>query len=623
MKINLINAVKYFFPNPSLEMVYFEAVANSIDAGANLIEIDINIGSFSDIGSFTIDIIDNGEGFTDRNFKKFSNLLEIEEDSHKGIGRLVFLNYFKKVEVSSIFDGRKRSFVLSGTFDGENKKSLEPNQPNQTILSFKGYSKGKIKTYDYLKPDTIKKDLLQHFFPLLYNLKVEKKDLRIVIRLETKEPNLDQGFFSDIKELIVSQIPEMTLIPFEAMNISMFDKFDLYYSIKVITDPTSVITALCVDGRTIPVEILSKGGLPQGYECIFLLYSKLFDGKTNASRQELKMDEAEFNSIKKVFGQKVAEILNEKLPQIQERNKKTTESLNDRFPHLAGYFDDNPIGLIDRNVSLDTAQRKFFNAQKDILDSSSLSEEQFYKSLEISSRLLTEYILYRNIIIQKLKSIDKNNDEADIHNIIVPKRKTFIKDNFASDIFNNNAWLLDDKYMSYTTILSDKDMDLLLKEILLDGESVEKDETRPDIALVFSSDPKETSSKLNVVIVELKKLGLSLVKKEEVLSQLRQRARKLMKYFPNRIQRIWFYGIVDFDKEFIRSLKEDNFLEVFSKDLYFYKEINVMPDYNENMKVPTGVNILSFDAFLEDAEVRNSTFLNILKSEIKEKANKE
>ncbi len=133
MKINLINAVKYFFPNPSLEMVYFEAVANSIDAGANLIEIDINIGSFSDIGSFTIDIKDNGEGFTDKNFKKFSNLLEIEEDSHKGIGRLVFLNYFKKVEVSSIFDGRKRTFVLSGTFDGENKKSLEPNQPNQTI----------------------------------------------------------------------------------------------------------------------------------------------------------------------------------------------------------------------------------------------------------------------------------------------------------------------------------------------------------------------------------------------------------------------------------------------------------------------------------------------------------
>ena len=32
MKANLSNVAKHFFPNPSLEMVYFEAIANSIDA---------------------------------------------------------------------------------------------------------------------------------------------------------------------------------------------------------------------------------------------------------------------------------------------------------------------------------------------------------------------------------------------------------------------------------------------------------------------------------------------------------------------------------------------------------------------------------------------------------------
>ncbi len=34
--------------------------------------------------------------FVDRNFEKFSNLLEIEEKDHKGVGRLVYLNYFQK-----------------------------------------------------------------------------------------------------------------------------------------------------------------------------------------------------------------------------------------------------------------------------------------------------------------------------------------------------------------------------------------------------------------------------------------------------------------------------------------------------------------------------------------------
>ncbi len=43
MKINLKQAVRYFFNNPSLELVYVEAVANSIDAGATKIDIEIEI----------------------------------------------------------------------------------------------------------------------------------------------------------------------------------------------------------------------------------------------------------------------------------------------------------------------------------------------------------------------------------------------------------------------------------------------------------------------------------------------------------------------------------------------------------------------------------------------------
>ncbi len=90
-----------------------------------------------------------------------------------------------------------------------------------------------------------------------------------------------------------------------------------------------------------------------------------------------------------------------------------------------------------------------------------------------------------------------------------------------------------------------------------------------------------------------------------------------MAHYGTRIQRIWFYGIVDFDKEFIRSLKEEKYLEVFSNDQYYYKELDIIPDYDENKLIPIGVNILSFDAFLKDAEVRNSTFLTILKEGLK------
>jgi len=617
MKINLNNAVKYFFPNPSLEMVYYEAIANAIDAGATKIDIHIKIEALSKTETFNIEISDNGNGFIDRNFEKFSNLLEIEEKDHKGVGRLVYLNYFKKVEIESVFDEKKRLFELTGVFDGENKVEEAQGETNKTVLNFKQYNKEKIKSYDYVKPNSIKKSILLHFYPLFYSYKVDKKDLIITVNLTTKEPNIQYDFYTDKKEIIVSQIPELELITFKAEGIDLFEEFNLYYSVQTNENmESSTITALCVDGRTLPVEVLSKDGLPKGYEIIFLLYSNLFTGKVNASRQEINMDEEELRVIKKIFGEKIAEILNEKIPAIQETNNKTTTSLIDRYPHLNGFFEINSVGLIDRSQSLEIAQKKFFNAQKEVLEASDITDEVYERSLELSSRVLTEYVLYRNIIIDKLKKVDKTSSEADIHNLIVPMRSKLSKDTFHNDLFTNNAWLLDDKYMSYTTILSDKDMGEVLDNIVIESDTKEKIDKRPDLAIIFSNDPTE-AKKVDVVIVELKKMGIGLAKKEEVTSQLRQRARKLLLHFPNKIQRIWFYGIVDFDDEFKVSLLEDKYIELFSCGTVFYKEQPIIIDLETKTEIPVGLYVLSFDAFLKDAEVRNSTFLNLLKEELK------
>ena len=77
--------------------------------------------------------------------------------------------------------------------------------------------------------------------------------------------------------------------------------------------------------------------------------------------------------------------------------------------------------------------------------------------------------------------------------------------------------------------MRDQRMSDLLKHIASEeGE----DQTRPDIAIVFSSDP-QADSKVSVVMVELKKQGLPLAKNEEVISQLKQRARKLLTYVVN------------------------------------------------------------------------------------------
>ena len=64
MKINISKAIKQFFPNPSLEMVYFEAIANSLDAEAKNINVVISLQSFDKAKTLEIKIDDNGNEFT-------------------------------------------------------------------------------------------------------------------------------------------------------------------------------------------------------------------------------------------------------------------------------------------------------------------------------------------------------------------------------------------------------------------------------------------------------------------------------------------------------------------------------------------------------------------------------
>lgn len=620
MKTNLSNASKHFFPNPSLEMVYFEAIANSIDANATEIKIDIKIKAFLEVDTFKLEITDNGDGFTDENFRKFSILMENESESHKGLGRLVYLSYFEKVEIASSFEGKTRFFKLSDNFDGEFNINETPLNKNQTSLKFIKYTKDKIKSYDYLKPISLKKSIIEHFYPLFYTLKSEGKELEIKINLDVTEANPDQVFSSESRSIRISELPELEMVEIPAEGLDLFENFQLFYSIKTTDEIIKPITALCVDGRTIAVDVLSKGGIPPGYEMIFLLYSNLFTGKVNPSRQELKMTESELKTTKRLFGKKIGELIHAAVPKIQEQNNETVKALENRYPHLMGFFKEDAVGLIDRTETLENAQNIFFKAQKDILEATHLTDTQYEKSLDVSARLLTEYILYRNIIIDKISEININDSESAIHNLIVPMRTHFRSGTKMNDVYNNNAWILDDKYMSYTTILSDLEMTNLLKEISLDEESVIDDESRPDIAIVFSNNPADLSvQKFDVVVVELKRLGLKLAKKEELVSQLKQRARKLLQHYPDRIQRIWFYGIIDFDDEFIRALKEEDYLEVYSGGKYFYKESNIIPDKNKpDLKVPIGLNLISFDSLVLDAKSRNNTFLEILKEGLKE-----
>lgn len=606
MKVKLSQAVKMFFGSSSLEMVYFEAIANALDANATEIDIKISAKAFNQPETLQIEISDNGEGFTDERYRKFSKLFDVEESSHKGLGRLVYLCYFDDVKVSSYYNKtKKREFDFSEGFEEEKYKITDIKEHlSGTTFKMSGYTLQKIAKGDFIHPKKLKHRILEEFYARLFQLKKDEVSIKITLQatIEGKQSN---------ESIDNSDIPEFTMLQLDS-SINLIDKFDLYYSIKEV-DPSdsSLIAAITVDQRTVKVDLISNENLPTGYEMVFLLYSDFFKGKIDAARQNLTISPQELRDIQDLFRKEVASIIESKIPKLKSRNTEVRKGLINRYPHLSGYFDSQNIGYISRNDILRKAQEQFFKEQKELLDASSLTEEQYEKSIELSSRALTEYVLFRQLTIEKLRKSTDKDSEAELHKLFASMRKDgkFDKKDAINDLYRNNAWLLDDKYMTYETVLSDREMGELI-QVITDEE--DHDDNRPDIALIFSNNP-ENQKPFDVVIVELKKRGISLEENLKVVTQLEKRARKLMKHYNNQIQRIWFYGVIEFNED-VETHLAGEYTELYSCGKMYYRETNVAISLNPKIVLPIGVFIWDIDAVVEDANARNSTFLNLIKS---------
>jgi hypothetical protein len=616
MKLDTNYALKLFFPNSAFIQIYFEAVANAFDAGAS--EIDINIstdGELRDTEHLVITISDNGVGLTPERYGKFKEIKEPTDPDHKGLGRLVYLRYFSAIRIESYYDKTKRMFIFTDTFDGESTKEHVSGQNFAgTKLTFKSFIGDRIKTYEDLKPASLKDRLMEQFLPRLIEMKKAEKQFKISIKLNTESPNPRHNFFPDEESLSLEDIPEFKQKTIKDKRLDAFSDINISYLVRKNEGLKENLTAVCIDGRTIRLKLLQPNTIPVNYSVIFLIESDMFTGKSDNSRQKLVLpNDVSETAFFKRLRKEISQILNKEIPEIKKRNIATRKQLLDRYPHLFGFFDEDIVGLINRDEAIEIAQKKFFKDQKEILDSDSLDDSKFKKSLNIASRTLTEYILYRELIIKRLGEIKETEDEIKIHNLFVPRYKIFQEDDFINNLYSNNAWLLDDKFMTFRTILSEARMEDIFKAITLE-EDQERDDGRPDIAMIFSGDPSDQKN-VDVVVVELKKRKVDAKENLYAVTQLVQRARKLVAHC-NNIQRVWYYAVIEIDDELSQTLQAMNWIPLFSKDKVFYQDFKVQNPDGQTVLAPTF--LLSYNAIIMDAAARNHTFLEILKNDIQQ-----
>ena len=615
MEIDVNYAARVLFGQSAFVQIYYEAIANAFDANANSVDIVITSDGLLNSKQLEISIADNGEGFTDERYERFRRLTEPRDALHKGLGRLVYLRYFEGVHVTSVYGGKKRTFVFRNPFDGKYELSEPlPSEPNGTTLRFVNFKGIKLRAYDDIKPSVLKKEIVGQFLPLLHGKRKSGSDFSIRVEIKTP-PRPQHDLFPDRQVINASDVPILKSMTFQDEELPV--EISMYYWLQQDASERRLTTAVNVDGRTVPIKLINHAAVPIQTSALFLFESDLFIGMSDSARQRLNLPVSiQEATLVRVLRRRMSALLNKEVPEIEQTNKSIRQQFENKYPHLLGLFEESVVGLIDSDDALEKAQALFFKKQKEVLDGDVLSDSVFEKSLEISSRTLAEYVLYRELIIKRLAAMTSENQEEDVHNLIIRKRKVVSQDDLLESIYSNNVWLLDDRYMTFRTVLSERKMHEVIQAITLTDE-VPRDDGRPDISLIFSADPEGTN-KVDVVMVELKKRKVD--DKENIFSsvQLTDRARALVKYLPN-IQKIWYYGIIEIDDKQAEKLEDMNFTPQFCRGgRSFHQDFSTRAPDGSRVRVP--VCLISYSAILCDAQARNHAFLELLKTAIRRSA---
>ncbi len=615
MDINLKVATSRLFPKSRFEMIYFEAVANALDAGATVIDIDI-VYRNSDFEKFTI--IDNGCGLNDENYNRFSELMEAKDNAHKGQGRLVYLVYFENIEIISQFrdstnNTKKREFYFNYNFDKEYGEEVEQvnGEINKegTRLSFSGKLKDLYRMKS-IQANHIKEEILAEFLPCLYKMKQKGIDLIINIRSHINDEECVSIIdVNDIPEFHCKSFPTIELIPENGNGAVLRDPNSyLYYSIRRLDneEQPSIVTSFAIDNRAKKIEIFDRSNYLPGAEAVFFLTSKHFEGCIDPTRQELTLENKEMDAIERTLKRYIRGILENEFESEYKANVEQQSSfVENRFPHLMGYIDNSELGFQSTEKVVQSAQSKFFRKQFGILKKEKISEDDYEEIVELSARNLAEYILFRQIQIDALLEISNKNSEYEIHDTITPIRKIIYAEDKKSNLFKNNAWILDDRFMSYLHSASDISLQKITESFddIFYRES--GSEERPDYLMFFSNKLDKEDDKLNLVCFEFKKLGNTKYDKSKAIIQLTDYAVEL-KDTCKQIDILFLFALVEFDEKFEKTLKAQGFKRRFSIQGTIWSRYN--PD------IDVELSFLDFKALIHDANSRNNTFMEILKN---------
>lgn len=667
-KINIDRIVKDIKSKTTSLTPVIEAVCNSIDAigpertdgvidiivkrtGQRSLNLD-NAHTLSDIVS--IDIADNGIGFTEENKDSFDTYRSGFKMSKggKGFGRFMYLKYFNNVSIESVFcendKYKQRSFTFGHADEIiENEQIIDiesnPDLHTGTVLHLSS-----IKSFDLDKGlEVIARKLVERL--LVFFVTGGKYTPKITIKEEDESNSIVLNDYigenSDIQQ--IGKDENFTIKGCENEWDFVVKIYKIYYSaitnkicltanFREVTE--SALHNYVPEFKETMFEI-TENGTQKNYMIKAYVQGKYLDDNVTTERDgfnfgkeddiysdlsERQIMKTTSLIIKKYFSDDIEKRYNDKKQKV-EHYVYTTAPWNKTLLKDVD-MESIPIGISDFDLEMRFQKIKFDKEQnarialKELQNRYSDTEDDSDSSLEdevneilknvteTAKNDLAHYVCQRRRIIELFddlrKRIDggKSHKESEMHNLIFP----MIKDDREVEYEEHNLWLLDERFNFTQYIASDKVIS-------------SSDHKEPDLAIFYESglfyrngDNAITSP---IAIVEFKRPKRSNYPDEEnPINQALRYAGKILagKYeMPEGLEEV----IVD------KSVTP----------VYIYIVCDIVPKIQEfadlaglalspdrqgyfgyNSKYNAYIEIKSFKKVIEDAKMRNQIFFKKL-----------
>ena len=626
-----------------------EIISNSIQAvlirkekekkapGSYIPEITLNI-DYSD-KRCTIDLRDNGEGFTEINSQCFDELDKKNSEKERyhfhplGQGRLAIVFFSDKANYETVYKDvngvmRKKSFPYPKPDEGlfslfefdDGTSNAEDTYTDLRIDIDKQNSLSRANTFfkKYSDIGLLKQWMVETFFPAI----VANDDLVIKLILN-----------GDVEKITRKSIEaETESLPFD-MTFEEEGKFDFKLWLIKRSTPLKKDNPIVCFARYLIAE-LENGKLRytldsnEGYS--LYLTSEYFDEHVDTKGEKIEISISDVIAINEKINVLLDDYFKDIITRNQEESKRNLKNFKKRFPSLDAFIPEKTVeenkGVMDEEDLVKTAietkgkyEKKFWTQMsKPSSEDDDVPYEETVECQKLLNSSLHIYVKHRERILERLLEMikpygedgePKPELESEVQELLF-KRGNLL-DNSKGIIHLHNLWILDDKFTTFSSTLK--------------GKSTKPGEEKSDI-YIWSDDPKSVKQ---VLILELKSTTHAHNAgnaKESMIGQVKRYATDVYNK-PQQIlnwnedtSNIQYQAIIlarkaDIQKEVTSISAGGKFRRIpFLKDSR-YKDDVFYPKNSDEIEVPIRIELYSFEDIYKLASSRNDVFFRLLKNE--------